>query len=448
MSKLAKRILFALTLIGFAWPALARAETREDRRPKPDYDGRGEPPTTVGDVLIWVPRVIAAPFYLVSEYLLRAPFHFLVTAAEGGLLTDIANFFTFDKEHKVGLVPTAFIDFGFKPSVGLYFFWDDFIAKKNDFRMQFGTWGPDWINVSGVDRIHLDKNVDLSLKASYSKRKDWRFYGLGPDALDENMGRYNAELFEAGPQFDFKIGDPLRLRTAAGVRDHRFIDSGCCDDLSVADRVRQGAYALPPGFGGYTLVWQRMEASLDSRPKKPEPQHGVRVAAEVEPAFDVTREPRNSHVRYGGTVAGYVDITGKNRVLSLQVSTLFSDPILGSGSDIPFRELVNLGGSGLMRGYLYGRLADRSAFVANLQYEWPIWVWLDGTMQVSTGNVFGAGLKDLDVKKFRLSSGIGFRTNTSSDSQLEVLVGFGTDTFEQGAKVSSFRLAIGATRGF
>jgi len=450
MRALAKRILFSITLLLVLLSPLAAsaADTRDDRRQKPDYDGRGEPSTSVGDVLIWIPRVIAAPFYLVSEYLLRAPFHFLVTAAEGGLLTDIANFFTFDKDHKVGLVPTAFIDFGFKPSVGLYFFWDDFLAKDNDLRVQFGTGGPDWLNVSGADRIHLDKNTTLSLRASWSKRKDWRFYGLGPDAREDDLGRYNAEIFDAGPQFDFKIGRPLRLTTAAGVRDHHFNDSGCCDDASVADRVGQGRYALPPGFGGYTLLYQRLEGSLDSRPARPEPQHGVRVAAEVEPALDAARTPRSSHVRYGGTVAGYADITGTNRVLSLQLSAMFSDPIMGAKNEVPFREQVMLGGSGLMRGFLYGRLVDRSALVATLQYEWPIWVWLDGTMQVSAGNVFGAGLKDFEFKKLRLSSGLGFRSNTSSDSQFEMLVGFGTDTFDQGASISSFRLAIGATRGF
>ena len=69
-------------------------------------------------------------------------------------------------------------------------------------------------------------------------------------------------------------------------------------------------------------------------------------------------------------------------------------------------------------------------------------------MQVSAGNVFGAGLHDYDAKKLRLSSGLGVRSNNSPDHQFEVIAGFGTDTFENGAKITSFRLAFGATRGF
>ncbi|RPH67218.1 MAG: hypothetical protein EHM78_21980, partial [Myxococcaceae bacterium] len=45
--------------------------TRE--RTPPDYRGQRPPPTTTGDVLIWGPRVILLPAYLVTEYVIRAP---------------------------------------------------------------------------------------------------------------------------------------------------------------------------------------------------------------------------------------------------------------------------------------------------------------------------------------------------------------------------------------
>ena len=43
------------------------------KRPVPDYDGRGPPPATLGDGLIWVPRTLLLPAYLVTEYGLRVP---------------------------------------------------------------------------------------------------------------------------------------------------------------------------------------------------------------------------------------------------------------------------------------------------------------------------------------------------------------------------------------
>jgi hypothetical protein len=101
-----------------------------------------------------------------------------------------------------------------------------------------------------------------------------------------------------------------------------------------------------------------------------------------------------------------------------------------------------------MAGFRAGRLVGRSAATAALYYRWPIWVWLDGTILFAAGNVFDAGLRDFDPKLLRLSSGIGIRSTGSPDHQIELDLGIGTETFEQGTEVTSFRVAIGGTNGF
>jgi len=141
-----------------------------------------------------------------------------------------------------------------------------------------------------------------------------------------------------------------------------------------------------------------------------------------------------------------VDLTGTQRVLSLSIAASFVDPVLGG--DVPFPELVHLGGFGPMRGYRDGRLLGRSAAVATLQYEWPIAVWFNGSAQVAAGNVFGEHLSDFDPRLARLSGTIGVRTSGSPDHRFEILTGFGTETWEDGFKVSSFRFMVGATKGF
>jgi hypothetical protein len=158
------------------------------------------------------------------------------------------------------------------------------------------------------------------------------------------------------------------------------------------------------------------------------------------------RQPTGGWIRYGGSVGGFLDIKN-NRTVSLSVTTLFVDP-LSRRAEIPFTEQIVLGGSGPMRGYLYGRLVDRSAVIATLKYRWPIWAFLDGTMQVSVGNVFGARLGDFETKLLRLSSAIGIESIGRPDHTFELLAGLGTETFEQGADVSSFRLLFGTNRGF
>lgn len=109
-------LIFAALLLSTFAPRLASAG---DKRPLPDYDGRGGEPTTAGDVLIWIPRIILAPLYLVSEYVIRWPLGLAIGGAErAGLPQTIYDIFAFGPDHKVGIVPTGYVDFGFRPSVG------------------------------------------------------------------------------------------------------------------------------------------------------------------------------------------------------------------------------------------------------------------------------------------------------------------------------------------
>ena len=132
--------------------------------------------------------------------------------------------------------------------------------------------------------------------------------------------------------------------------------------------------------------------------------------------------------------------------MSLSVQTLFSDPI-GTRA-VPFTELVSLGGDDApMPGFWVGRLIDRSAAVATLRYRWPIGPWLDGSMQAAVGNVFGEHLDDFQTRLLRFSGALGLESDSSPDSNFQFLIGFGTETFDHGGQVDSFRLAFGTSRG-
>jgi hypothetical protein len=75
-------------------------------------------------------------------------------------------------------------------------------------------------------------------------------------------------------------------------------------------------------------------------------------------------------------------------------------------------------------------------------------VWLDGSIQAATGNVFGDHFDQLDPSRLRLSGAVGVESIGSRDSSFELLIGVGTETFEQGAKLDSVRISVGTNRGF
>lgn len=416
-------------------------------RAVPDYDGRGEPPATAGSVALWVPRVLFAPFYFVSEFLIRRPLGWFISTAErNGWPDAIVDFFYFGDDKKAAVFPTAFLDLGFRASVGIYAFWDDLLGKGNHLRLHATTFGKDWFTGALADKIPVGSDAWLDLRAEMIHRPDQIFHGLGPRTRQDARTRYGIDQYQFRTVFEASWWRSSRIDIEAGIKRVRFRDDACCDDPSLSSRIDRGLAEAPPAYDtGYTSVFQRAELTVDSRPERPASQTGVRLEVGIEQAADLQRTS-GAWLRYGASLGGYLDVKN-NRTLSLSVTTLFADP-LQDGRAVPFTEQVVLGGSGPMRGYLYGRLIDRSAAIMTLKYRWPVWIVLDGTIQIATGNVFGAHLEEFKPGLLRLSGAIGVETTGRPDHTFEVLVGAATETFDAGATINSFRLLFGTNRGF
>lgn len=444
----------ALTLLLAALAATGSAAAEPEKRPVPDYDGRGGPHESPGRKALWVPRLLLSPAYLVSEYVVRRPLGFVITAAEKHEVPRILyDFFAFGPDHKAGVVPVAFIDFGFEPSVGLYAFWDDAGFDGHDLRLRGSTWGKSWLSGTLTERFHLNERLELTLTGTATRRPDYAFYGIGPDTREDALVRYAADTVDAHFESRLWFGGSSLLDTAVGYRGASFGPGDYDPDPSLPDAVAAGVLPEPPGFrDGYRAPYARARLVLDTRPKQdierwPRPsEDGVRLELSGERGADLKNDPTSGWLRYGATLGGFLDLADRGRVVSLSVTSLFSDPI--GDRPVPFTELVQLGGPGLMPGFRAGRLYDRSALVATLRYSWPIWIWLNGSLQAATGNVFGEHLAGLSAERSRFSAAIGIESSGSRDSIFQALVGFGTETFESGAAVDSIRVVVGARNGF
>ena len=242
---------------------------------------------------------------------------------------------------------------------------------------------------------------------------------------------------------------------ALGVRSSTFRDGHYGGDPGILENVAAGVFPLPDGFArGYTAEYNDVLVALDSRRPYPAEGSGMRLEAQAEQGSDVRQSPGSGWMHYGAGAGGFWDVTGNRRVLSLSVLAMFSDPL--GPRPVPFTELVTLGGDvaapgsfpAPMLGFYPGRLVDRSAAVATLRYKWPIGPWIAGSLQGAVGNVFGEHLQGSDTRLLRASGAVGIESDSSPDSSFELIVGFhpGTETFEHGGQIDSFRLAVGITR--
>jgi hypothetical protein len=364
------------------------------------------------------------------------------------------DFFVFGPDHSAGIVPIAFIDFGFEPSVGLYAFWDDAGFKGHDLRLRMSTWGADWLSGTATERFHVGERAELTLTATATRRPDYAFYGIGPDTREAALVRYSADTIDAHFDTLIRLAGNSLLQTAVGYRGAAFGASsydaenrGLPDyEPSLDEEVAAGRLAEPPGFrDGYQAPFARARLVLDTRSEEGSASGG-RLELVGEQGADLENAPASGWLRYGGTLGGFLDLTETNRVVSLSLSALLADPV--GQRPVPFTELVTLGGAGMMPGFRAGRLYDRSAMVLTLRYSWPIWIWLNGSLQAATGNVFGEHFEGLRAGRARFSTAIGIEGSGSRDSIFQALLGFGTETFESGAAVDSIRFTVGARSGF
>ncbi|MDF2693409.1 MAG: hypothetical protein K0S65_1792 [Labilithrix sp.] len=441
-----KRALLAVALVIATLASPGRAAA-EGKRPVQDYgapkDGSAE------EVLMWGPRVVLFPLWLTSEFVLRRPIGALVKVAEREQWPqEVVDFFTFGERRQITIFPSALFDFGLLPSVGFNATWRYFITDPNTVRLHFGTWGPDWIAARFVDTYDVSATESVSFDTSFVRRQDNPFYGLGPRSRGGTRYRYQSDLAEASVGYQSRPWRSSSFEVRSGVRGLSLGQGSCCGDRSVDFGVANGAFPAPAGLGGsYVGGFQRIALAFDSRRPRPEQGSGVRMEAHGEGVFAPASHAstRRSWVKYGGEAGAFLDVTGTQRVVSLSAAVELADPLQG---DIPFPEQATLGGDQPMRGYLRNRLIDRSSFVARMHYTWPIWVYLDGVIEADVGNVFGARFEGFDAKLFRLSSGIGVRSNGQRESGFEFLVAGATDPFEQGFHVSSFRFVLGSHHGF
>ncbi len=442
---------------GTGWAQAPAAETdtpscfcspEPPKRLVPDYDGRGPPPATVGDALLWIPRTILLPAYVVTEYAIRQPLGAADTYVEKNhLATWLYNLFAFGPDHQYGVFPTFFFDFKVRPSVGLHFFWKGAFTPGNQLTADVAYGGNDWAKVAVGERYAFSSTESVSVQAKWNRRPDSLYYGVGSDVTNAFISRVGSDVVTGTVTYDKVVDKVVDLEGVAAIERTVFHDYTCCGDPSLEQRVEAGQLPPPPGYKINTTALELgFKAVIDTRLSHPESRSGIRAAVGLGLAGDVVPGFETSWARYGAALEGSFDVTGKGRVLSLGVTALFVDPL--GNQPVAFTQLVTLGGSEPFAGFYPGFLRDRSALVAQVGWHWPVFAFVEGVAAVSFGNVFDAHLDNFRFDLLRMSAELGIRTSgVLPGGTFEFIVGLGTNTFRDGFGVASVRVAVGVAYG-
>ncbi|HEY1586265.1 MAG TPA: BamA/TamA family outer membrane protein, partial [Polyangia bacterium] len=227
---------------------------------------------------------------------------------------------------------------------------------------------------------------------------------------------YGFRRFADGQPYE---GDP----GISGVYCVRGVD-GRCFSGTIDD-------ALVPGFTtGTQFVRETVAVHLDSRPV--ETASGVMVDGAAHYTHGIL-DDSSSYLRLHTHVGTQVEIW-HHRTLYLGVSA--DDLVRFGTTPIPFSELATLGGPDDLRGYGRGRFRDASSLIGTVEWRWPVWMWMDGSLFFDYGGTFGPAFHGFAVGDLRPDVGIGFRVHTASKfvMRIQVAYGLGSD--------GGFRLVI------
>ena len=390
-----RTLLFAAAILLASPPARADSAASPSRD---EYDGRG----TDERRELWVIRVPLYPAYAASDYLVRRPLRAVVRAYESQR-DEI-------EEDGPSVAPSFRYENQFRPWFGVFIGYDRLFARRHDMRMHAAFGGIDALTEAVESRLRTRAGL-LSLTEAWTRRGDNVFYGIGPQTGKSARVRYGAQQIEGHLRYERALARFVVFEARVGARRLDFDRSTCCgSDPDLRARARDGALTAPVGFAnGYTAVTDRVAVVLDTRPEtaakrriQPVSFSGVRLALDGEAAYDLAATEAHAWTRFGAEAGAFLDL-GRRRIISLSVTSRFSEPLSGS---VPFTELASLGGEHPMRALRAGRLLGRSAASATLAYDWPIWVFLGAGVETSVGNVFGSALRGFEPKLLRAASAV------------------------------------------
>jgi hypothetical protein len=412
----------------------------------PDYDGRGEPPTTAGDVFRGVGRVLLFPLRVVVDYGVRWPIGYLVRTVEHSRSARAAFRYVFlqPPAPTMSIFPIAFYDFGFQSSLGVRMAWGDgFLTPGSKITIKLGTGGRDWWRADTAVSVAAPHGLRLGADFGVRHRPDQQFFGLGSRTPQAALARYAqsraALTVHAGwPQLRLFVAS---VASAAST-------SHFSDDPSIEDQVAAGRIAaLPPGYH-QILATRRsgVRLALDTRDLGGARDDGApsRSGARLDATVERVRDDELgswTHVDATFGAALRLDAVGEYK---LDLRARFELIEADAGVEVPFLELAGIGGSRDLRGFASGRGRDRSAAALTLDYQWPLAAWLDATVYLGVGNVFGERLSGFHAGALRGSAGLGLGlAGLTGDRQIELWAASGTDPLDQDFNFASFRLVLG-----
>jgi len=245
--------------------------------------------------------------------------------------------------------------------------------------------------------------LSFRLSSNFRRESDEPFYGIGTDSLKSDKSIFRYQRIRAGATLGYELVSNLVLAPHAIFET---VDT----EATPSGRYPGVQQTFPPsdlpGFGErVSYINFGGQLTHDTRDDNLAPERG---------GIRTFRFSRFQGVNRGGfdyneyelDVRQYIGLGRPRYVLALRNAWVFQQKT--GGGQIPFYRLAALDLQHGLRGFTRGRFRDTASVVFNIEYRYPVWDMIDGSLFVDTGRVF-SGPTHFSFKGFKYSVGGGIR---------------------------------------
>lgn len=257
-----------------------------------------------------------------------------------------------------------------------------------------------------IERYLFDDAYRLNLETGYKKYPD-SFFGIGQNTKDSMEEQFTPNIFELTTTLYKRFNGSVHLGLIYAFR-HDKIDKVESQGLLSQKNIAGSEGGQSSGLG--------VVINLDTRNNIFYPEEGRFYQA----SFTVFNKNLGSDFNFSNTIfdlRNYYPLR-KKTVLALQGYASF---IAGAA---PFQLLSKFGGEDMMRGYFEGRFRDKHALIVQMEVRQRLLGRFGFVGFLGAGQVANT-LKQVDLNKFKLSAGFGFRFKLSKNEGINARVDFG-----------------------
>lgn len=374
------------------------------------------------DVYLFLPRLLLYPPNLALK-LVALPLRGAAILIDRYHLIEHTKDILYNDARTAGVLPAFAYRSGYGLSYGVKAFHDNVFGNDEEINVAAGYGGmyDQFYGMSFVGEQIAHTPLWVEARAGYEIKPALFFYGIGNEPVSDPTPGVGP--FEAAVATRFKeqrwlgkltvgasIGE-LGDRSLAGItalfNRRNFGNEERAENFSEPSIEEIYDTSQIPGFDTGSQVLELTPTFVyDSRDKEVTTSKGIYL--DMFGGHTVPVDDSADFWHYGAAFATFIDLYQRTRVLSIRAVL---EAVHGDDEDIPFADLMKLGGPTSLRGYQLDRFRGKISARGTLEYRYPVHQMVAGEVFLDAGRV-GHDYADVfdreGLEEFHFGGGLGF----------------------------------------